>query len=294
MKKAAQNYTLTSGGGSNGGNGGGGSSATAAQPCNLSFNTNGGSNISIAAKNINTTIDLSGYAPTREDYIFGGWYSDAALTNRITSIKITANTTIFAKWTLIEDAAVPEGKAGSFNDVNGDNWFYTDVEWANKQKLMLGDGNDLFKPHVQISDAMVVTVLARLAGIDLNTYANANDQNVLVGQWYDKEAAWAKANGLIADDAFSPNPPTPRGELAVMLVRYIDLLGIKYNVPAEDIKFADADEMTAEENQAFQILYSIGIFQGEGGMAMNSKGATNRAELAALLHRMSVFMDEQK
>jgi uncharacterized repeat protein (TIGR02543 family) len=298
LKKAAQNYTVTSGGGSGGsgggGGGGGGGGSVLTQPCTLSFNTNGGSSISVATKNINTTIDLSAYAPTRKGYVFGGWYSDAALTNHIASIKISANTTIFAKWTIIEDEAAPAATSGSFHDVNGDNWFFNDVEWANKQGLMLGAGNNSFAPHDQISDAMVVTVLARLAAIDLSAYGDANDQTIFSGQWYSKEAAWASEKGLITGDSFTPNPPTPRGDLAVMLVRYFDVLGIKYTVPTQDIQFADADEMTADENHAFQILYSIGIFQGKGGMTMNSKGATTRAELAALLHRVSVFIDEQK
>ena len=49
--------------------------------------------------------------------------------------------------------------------------------------------------------------------------------------------------------------------------------------------------MTAEEDAAFQILYGFGIFKGDGSGSMNPLGFTSRAHLAALLHRLSVFVE---
>ena len=45
----------------------------------------------------NWTISL--YTPTRTGYIFGGWYKEAACTNKVTSP--SSNTTLYAKWTPI-------------------------------------------------------------------------------------------------------------------------------------------------------------------------------------------------
>jgi len=48
--------------------------------------------------------------------------------------------------------------------------------------------------------------------------------------------------------------------------------------------------MTPEENEAFQILYGLGIFKGVGDNRMDPQGLTTRAQLAALLNRVHEFI----
>ena len=68
-----------------GGGGGGGGSVTTTYT--LTFDTNGGSAIAKVTKEKGTTVDLGQYVPTREGYTFAGWYSDEALTQKVTSVK---------------------------------------------------------------------------------------------------------------------------------------------------------------------------------------------------------------
>ncbi len=58
-----------------------------------------------AAKKINslsvsadTSVDLTQYVPIKEGYTFAGWYSDSKLTTAVTSLKLTADATVYAKW----------------------------------------------------------------------------------------------------------------------------------------------------------------------------------------------------
>ena len=57
--------------------------------------------------------------------------------------------------------------------------------------------------------------------------------------------------------------------------------------------FADAELMTPEENEAFQILYQFGVFKGIGNYTMDVAGSTTRAQFAVLL-LLSVFAEGQK
>ncbi|MDD3192950.1 MAG: leucine-rich repeat protein [Oscillospiraceae bacterium] len=68
--------------------------------CRLTFETNGGSDIPFVRTSAYTTVDLtlSKYIPTRAGFEFIGWYSNKNLTAKITSIRLTKNTTIYAKW----------------------------------------------------------------------------------------------------------------------------------------------------------------------------------------------------
>lgn len=64
----------------------------------LTFNTNGGSEIASVIFNENEVVDLSEYIPEKEGYGFEGWYSDEALSQKITEITLDASKTIYAKW----------------------------------------------------------------------------------------------------------------------------------------------------------------------------------------------------
>ena len=66
----------------------------------LTYETNGGSYVSSTSAPYGTTVSLPGTNPEREGYKFGGWYSDAGLTQKVTgSVKLNGNTTLYAKWT---------------------------------------------------------------------------------------------------------------------------------------------------------------------------------------------------
>lgn len=65
----------------------------------LRFETNGGSAVSAVTAQSGTTV-VRPKAPTRDGYLFAGWYTDSALTKpKTTAWKMTAGTTtLYAKW----------------------------------------------------------------------------------------------------------------------------------------------------------------------------------------------------
>ena len=151
---------------------------------------------------------------------------------------------------------------------------------------MVGVGGNRFDPNGLISEAMTVTALARLAEADLSQYEETGSDRT----WYSSAVAWAENTDLLDGSFSSAQGPQSRGELAIMLVRYLEAMQVPYTKPETATIFADASAMTAEEAEAFQILYHLGIFQGKGNGVMDPEGATTRAELAALLHRLAVFL----
>ena len=64
----------------------------------LTFETNGGSVIDPVTKRYGSVVDLTSYTPTKEGYSFTGWYTDEALTDKIESITLIGDTTIYAGW----------------------------------------------------------------------------------------------------------------------------------------------------------------------------------------------------
>jgi len=184
------------------------------------------------------------------------------------------------------------GEFNLFNDVNEGDWFYKYIIWAYNNGYMVGVGGGRFAPHTATSEGMITAVLARLAKADLSQITVDENGGIDPGRWFSLTATWARINGLHGDRDFSPDNPITRGELAIVLVKFLYYLEIDYDLPATTIEFADAELMSAEENGAFQILYNLGIFEGVGGNRMVPQGLTNRAQLAALLFRLNDLVNE--
>lgn len=64
----------------------------------LTFVTNGGTRFDTYRADKNTVVDLTEYKPSKSGYKFKGWYSDADFENKVTSIILDGNKTVYAKW----------------------------------------------------------------------------------------------------------------------------------------------------------------------------------------------------
>ena len=212
VKIGTKTYTLTilrnSGTGGNESGSGGATSYT------LTFDTNGGSAISKVSRTSGTTVDLTGYTPTRDGYTFDGWYSNSALTIKVTSIKLTSNTTIYAKWTAKSDM--------SFTDV-ADKAYYRDaVAWAVENGITKGTTATTFSPNATCTRAHAVTFLWRAAGSPEPETRTMPFTDVPVGSYYYDAVLWAVENGITkgtSDTTFSPNATCTRAQIVAFLWR---------------------------------------------------------------------------
>ena len=212
VKIGAKTYTLTilrnSGTGGNESGSGGATSYT------LTFDTNGGSAISKVSKTSGTTVDLTGYTPTRDGYTFDGWYSNRELTIKVTSIKLTSNTTIYAKWTAKSDM--------SFTDV-ADKAYYRDaVAWAVENGITKGTTATTFSPNATCTRAQAVTFLWRAAGSPEPETRAMPFTDVPAGSYYYDAVLWAVENGITkgtSDTTFSPNATCTRAQIVAFLWR---------------------------------------------------------------------------
>ncbi len=115
----------------------GGSSTYTPPTFTVTFNTDGGSTIdSKSIKQDATVGELP--EPTKDGFVFDGWYSDKELTKAYdANTKITASTTLYAKWTKVE----PKTDDSSKDDDNSKNELVltigkTDVKAFGSDKTM--------------------------------------------------------------------------------------------------------------------------------------------------------------
>ena len=264
---------------SHGGSGSSGGSASTTYT--LTFETNGGSAISKVTKNKGTTIDLAQYAPTKSGATFEGWYADKGLTKKITSVKLDANTTVYAKWTEAPVSGLP------FGDVKSADWFYNDVKYVYEKGMMAGTAADVFAPNTTTTRAMIVTILYRLEGSPAVTGTSAF-VDVPAGQWYTDAVNWAAANQIVKGTSattFAPNDSITREQMAAILYRYAQYKGYDVTKKADLSGYSDNGQVSAYAKDALAWANAAKLINGVTNTTLAPQGNATRAQVSAILHR---------
>ena len=261
--------------------GSGSSGGSASTTYTLTFETNGGNAISKVTKNKGTTIDLAQYAPTKSGATFEGWYADKGLTKKITSVKLDANTTVYAKWTETPVSSLP------FGDVKSADWFYNDVKYVYDKGMMAGTAADVFAPNATTTRAMIVTILYRLEGSPAVTGTSAF-VDVPAGQWYTDAVNWAAANQIVKGTSattFAPNDSITREQMAAILYRYAQYKGYDVTKKADLSGYSDNSQVSAYAKDALAWANAAKLINGVTNTTLAPQGNATRAQVSAILHR---------
>ena len=240
----------------------------------LTFQTNGGSDLAPQALALGTQVDLTAYVPTRAGYTFAGWYADPALSQRLTSLVLTGDQTLYAGW-------------NPFTDVRDSDWFYDGVLSAYYQGLMTGTSQTTFSPSSSTTRGMVVTILYRLEGEPAVT-GGSSFTDVADGQWYTDAVAWAATNGIVngmENNTFAPNSPVTREQMAAILYRYAQFSGYDVETGGELPDFADLADISQYALDALVWACQNGLINGLDGNLLSPQGTATRAQTATILTR---------
>lgn len=259
---------------SSGGGGGGGGGAVSTYT--LTFDTNGGSAIDKITKDSGTTIDLTAYKPTRAGYTFAGWFSDKALTKAVTSVKLTANTTVYAKWTQSGTAQNP------FVDVKEGAYYYDAVLWAVEQKITSGTSATTFSPDASCTRAQMVTFLWRAAGSPKVENGKNPFADVKADAYYYDAVLWAVEKGVTSGTSattFSPDATVTRGQTVTFLYRNAGSPEVSGTMPFTDV---EADAYYAK---AVQWAVQQKITTGTSETTFSPMSDCTRGQIVTFLYR---------
>ena len=180
-------------------------------------------------------------------------------------------------------------KPSGYFDVKPGSWYEQPVQYATEHGLMNGTGTNTFEPESTMTRAMLVTVLWR--------YANAPKPganpftDVPNGKWDTDAVAWAAENGVVngvGDGKFEPDSSVTREQMATILYRYAQKVGIDTSKHTELSAFPDASRVSAYARAPMQWIVAEGVIGGsrENGQDwLNPQGNATRAEVATILMR---------
>ena len=184
-----------------------------------------------------------------------------------------------------------------FTDVQYGSWYYDAVMYTAENEVMNGVVDDCFAPETELTRAMVVTVLARLANAKTDVATTPSFEDVSFDTWYGLSVEWAKQNGIVkgvSETKFEPETNVTREQVCVMLSNFLDYLDLSTaNTPKED--FADKDSISSWAIDAVLRLQYAGIVNGQTEeidgteqYIFNPLGNTTRAEFAQIVYNSNL------
>jgi len=161
-----------------------------------------------------------------------------------------------------------------FTDVVSGSWYYDGVKYAYDNGLMNGTGTNAFSPNADTTRGMIVTILARMEGV--NTSGGAT--------WYARGREWATENGI--SDGTNMEGKITREQLAAMLYRYAKMKGYDVSASASLSGYTDASSVSGWAKEAMQWAVGSGLIQGSNN-ALTPQANASRAQIATILMRFA-------
>jgi len=183
-------------------------------------------------------------------------------------------------------------KTITFADVHGANhWAAKYVDYVCDKSLMNGTGENMFSPDVNLSRAMLVTILHRLDGAEAATQ-KANFADVKSGSYYEKAVDWAREKGIVngvSDTHFAPDANITREQIAAIMHRYAICKGYDVSVGENTniLSYDDFDKISSYAISAMQYAAGSGMMGGKTPTTLNPLDNATRAEIAAIITRFS-------
>ena len=172
-------------------------------------------------------------------------------------------------------------------------WAKESIDYIISRGLFKGTSSTTFSPNKSISRGMLVTVLGKLARIDVKDYKTSSFTDVKASNTSQPYIEWAYKEGIlgsVGNRQFAPNRVVTREELAVILQSYAKVTGYTLPITREATTFSDSSSINSSFKAAVTAMQQAGLMNSKSNGSFDPKGSTSRAELAVILHRYIELM----
>ena len=228
--------------------------------------------------------DLSVTAGGKEVALTAGGDGTFSFTMPSADVKISATFAEDPDWTEPEEPATDVSDI--FLDIAPNAWYKDAVQYAYDSGLMTGVSANEFAPEATTTRAMIVSMLARLEGVESAESAGFTD--VAANDWYATAVNWAAASGITSgtgDGNFSPNTAITREQLAAILMNYAQYKGQDVSARATLDTYNDATAISSWANDVMSWAVAEGLLTGVTNDQLQPQGNATRAQVAAILQR---------
>lgn len=180
-----------------------------------------------------------------------------------------------------------------FTDVSSTDSYYSAVKFVYENNLFKGTTTTKFGPDTTMTRAMFVTVLGRLAGVDVSRFKTSSYSDVPINAtttWYAPYVEWATQMGIVegyGDGKFGPDNKITHQQMYVLMYKYsIFVENKKTNISGTSINASDAEEVADWAKDAVKYASQQNFLVKVGTSSrINPTGEAKRSELAQLLEK---------
>ena len=181
--------------------------------------------------------------------------------------------------------------ASYYDDVRTDDWFYAAVTFVTDRGYFYGVDVDLFAPYMNMNRAMFVTVLGRMEGVDVSKYTSVAFADVEAGSYYAPYVAWAAENGIVLGrtaEVFDPNADITREEMAAIMYRYCDYLGMDMTIDNEKFmeRYIDRGDISDWAVTYIEWAVGAGLIHGMSANTIDPLNYATRAQVAQVIKNL--------
>jgi hypothetical protein len=194
---------------------------------------------------------------------------------------ISAQVTHFSKYGVLEIVK-------SFKDVPNTYWAFNVIQSLAAKQIVSGVTTTEFNPKSNVSRAEFTALLVRALG--LNAEGQVQFTDIKSDAWYSSYVATASKLGIVSGrskDTFAPNASITREEMAIMVIRALEVKSGKKIDPAVGVTtFADASSISKWADSYVKTAAGLGLLQGRENNQFAPKGWMTRAESAQIIYTL--------
>ncbi|WP_084146568.1 pullulanase [Paenibacillus wynnii] len=194
---------------------------------------------------------------------------------------MTAQVTHFSKYAVLEIDK-------SYKDVPEGYWASAAIKSLSAKQIVNGATASEFRPKNNVSRAEFTAMLVRALGVKAEGQTAFAD--ITTDAWYSSDVATAIRLGIVkgrSEDQFAPNATISREEMAVMLIRALEVKqGKKLEVATGHMAFSDASSIHGWAASYVNSAAELGLVQGRSNNQFVPAGLMTRAESAQVIYKL--------
>lgn len=183
--------------------------------------------------------------------------------------------------------------AAGYQDVPGNAWYLTELEYCTAHHMVNGTSAITFSPNESMTRAQFITIIGRT--IDGAAPSTGKFQDVRESQYYIPYLYWGVENGIIygtSATTFSPDAPISRQDMATIVGRTVEAMQLTLplsNQPAA--AFADTASIAGYARGSVDLLRKTGILKGNPNGCFYPNASMTRAEGMATVARIWIALE---
>lgn len=202
----------------------------------------------------------------------------------------------------------------NFSDMRPANyWAHDSIDFVLQHGYFKGMGGGLLSPELNMTRAMAVTLLDRVAADyplpNTNASAESTDEirftDVPEDEWYTPSVKWAVKNGIVdgkSEEIFAPEDNITRGELAALMARFASKYFPEGTATEAEGAVPDFSAFTdghlvpawLQKDMAWAVKNGLvnGSSNPDGTLSLNFEDFATREEVATIIMRFIDLLDK--